>query len=202
MTPIPRGSNQMWRLNDDSPLRNRANLGSSHIRSTGKNAGLVTSTSGGSSAHDLVADAPPLVLAYRVSGTLTKQFLATATKRHGQGNPPTRGHQSGAHRTTVRPTPTIGPEPAIRAPSDTRARLREDPLRSADLRLTSAYRTHAERRQIRAARRAISAHMRACRSRHERQFWDGRMSVSSVVYLRRAQQRIVELQEHRSATRD
>jgi hypothetical protein len=45
--PIPRGSNQMWRLNDDSPLRKRTNRGSSHIRSTGKKVGLMTSTSGG-----------------------------------------------------------------------------------------------------------------------------------------------------------
>ena len=34
--PVPRGSNQMWRLNDDSPFRKRTNLGSSHIRSMGK----------------------------------------------------------------------------------------------------------------------------------------------------------------------
>jgi hypothetical protein len=34
-------------LNDDSPLRNRTSLGSSHIRSMGKKACLVASTSGG-----------------------------------------------------------------------------------------------------------------------------------------------------------
>jgi YVTN family beta-propeller protein len=42
--PVPRGSNQMWRLNDDSPLR--TNLGSSDIKSTGRK-GLVANTSGG-----------------------------------------------------------------------------------------------------------------------------------------------------------
>jgi hypothetical protein len=45
--PIPRWSNQMWRLNDDSPWRNRTNLGSSHIRSMGNKACLATNTSGG-----------------------------------------------------------------------------------------------------------------------------------------------------------
>ncbi len=44
--PTPRGSNQIWRLNDDSPLRNRTSLGSSHIRSMG-NRGMLASTSGG-----------------------------------------------------------------------------------------------------------------------------------------------------------
>jgi hypothetical protein len=45
--PVPRESNQIWRLNDDSPLRNRTSLGSSHIRSMGKKFGLVASMSGG-----------------------------------------------------------------------------------------------------------------------------------------------------------
>ncbi len=45
--PVPRESNQTWRLKDDRPLRNRTNLGSSHIRSRGSWAGLVVSTSGG-----------------------------------------------------------------------------------------------------------------------------------------------------------
>src|SRR5512133_3839528 len=64
-------SNQMWRLNDDSPLRNRTSLGSSHIKSTGIQGGLVASTSGGPAPTTWCAIRPPLDLAYTVSGALT-----------------------------------------------------------------------------------------------------------------------------------